>query len=150
MPLGHLPNGGASQHWAEVTASSLIGVDEDGNVMENGNLGGEPELSAKCIHLGIRKVRPDANVSYSTTPFTMKKLVYQRLCNSQKFDCCRIIVDFYLVENIDGTASRNVNWSLSSNPEGKKISFIQCNKIAIKPLILSIMCMLLIYLAHQK
>ena len=61
--LGHLPNGGASQHWAEVTASSLIGVDEDGNVIENGNLGGEPELSAKCIHLGIRKVRPDAKVS---------------------------------------------------------------------------------------
>ena len=59
---GHLPNGGASQHWAEVTASSLIGVDGDGNVVEPGNVGGYPELSAKCIHLGIRKVRPNAKV----------------------------------------------------------------------------------------
>ena len=31
--VGHLPNGGASQHWSEVTASSLIGVDEEGNVI---------------------------------------------------------------------------------------------------------------------
>ena len=60
--LGHLPNGGASQHWAEVTASSLIGVDREGNVIEPGNVGGYPELSAKCIHLGIRKIRPNAKV----------------------------------------------------------------------------------------
>ena len=33
------------------------------------------------------------------------------------------IIDFYLVANIDGTASRNVNWSLSSNPEGKRNTF---------------------------
>ena len=60
--VGHLPNGGASQHWSEVTASSLIGVDEEGNVIEPGNIGGVVELSAKCIHLGIRQVRPDAKV----------------------------------------------------------------------------------------
>ena len=61
---GHLPNGGASQHWSEVTASSLIGVDEEGIVIEPGNIGGTPELSAKCIHLGIRQVRPDAKVRH--------------------------------------------------------------------------------------
>ena len=49
------------------------------------------------------------------------------------------MVDFYLGENIDGTASRNVYWILSSNPEGKSISFIQCNKIAIKTLMVCIM-----------
>jgi len=63
---GHLPNGGASQHWAEVTASSLIGVDGEGNVIEPGNVGGYPELSAKCIHLGIRKIRPNAKVIMHT------------------------------------------------------------------------------------
>jgi hypothetical protein len=40
----------------------LIGVDEEGNVIESGNIGGAPELSAKCIHIGIRQVRPDAKV----------------------------------------------------------------------------------------
>ena len=66
MYSGHLPNGGASQHWAEVTASSLIGVDGEGNVIEPGNVGGYPELSAKCIHLGIRKIRPNAKVIWKS------------------------------------------------------------------------------------
>ena len=29
---------GSSQHWSEVTASSLIGLDSSGNVVEEGNL----------------------------------------------------------------------------------------------------------------
>ena len=37
-------------------------MDGDGNVVEPGNVGGYPELSAKCIHLGIRKIRPNAKV----------------------------------------------------------------------------------------
>ena len=37
-------------------------MDGHGNVVEPGNVGGYPELSAKCIHLGIRKVRPNAKV----------------------------------------------------------------------------------------
>ena len=37
-------------------------MDEEGNVIESGNGGGTPELSAKCIHIGIRQVRPDAKV----------------------------------------------------------------------------------------
>ena len=40
----------------------MIGVDGEGNVIEPGNVGGYPELSAKCIHLGIRKIRPNAKV----------------------------------------------------------------------------------------
>ncbi len=53
---------GSSQHWMEVSASSLIGVDDEGRVIEEGSLGGEAELSSVCIHLGVRKVRPDAGV----------------------------------------------------------------------------------------
>jgi hypothetical protein len=34
---GNLPDG-SSQHWSEVTASSLIGLDKSGNVVEEGNL----------------------------------------------------------------------------------------------------------------
>ena len=36
---GNLPDGSA-QHWSEVTASSLIGLDESGNVVEEGKLVG--------------------------------------------------------------------------------------------------------------
>ena len=58
---GYLSDG-ATLHWSEVTASSLIGLDSEGHVKEEGNLGGSPELSAACIHLGVRRVRKDAKV----------------------------------------------------------------------------------------
>ena len=52
----------SSLHWSEVSASSLVGVDKDSNVVEDGCYGGQPEESAACIHLGIRKVLPVAKV----------------------------------------------------------------------------------------
>ena len=44
-------------HWSEVTASNLIEVDFDGNVIEGE---GEAEATAFCIHAPIHKARPDA------------------------------------------------------------------------------------------
>ena len=58
---GFLPDG-SSLHWSEMTASSLIGLDKEGNVVEEGDRGGGPELSAACIHIGTRRVRPEAKV----------------------------------------------------------------------------------------
>lgn len=57
---------GAALHWSQVNASSLIGVDAVNNVVEPGSVGGEPESSAACIHLGIRRVLPDAKVIFHT------------------------------------------------------------------------------------
>ena len=59
---GYLPDG-ATLHWSEVTASSLIGLDKEGNVVEEGCYGGGPEMSAACIHLGIRRVLPKLKVT---------------------------------------------------------------------------------------
>ena len=52
---------GSSPHWSEMTASCMLGLGlKDGEVVEAGSLpGGRPELSAACIHLGVRRVRPD-------------------------------------------------------------------------------------------
>ena len=58
---GVLPDGSAL-HWSQVTASSLIGIDADQNVLEKGSLGGQPEESAACIHLGFRRIQPHAKV----------------------------------------------------------------------------------------
>jgi ribulose-5-phosphate 4-epimerase/fuculose-1-phosphate aldolase len=56
---GFLPDG-SSPHWSEITASCLLGLNEDGEIVEEGSLGGGPETSADFIHRGVRKVRPDA------------------------------------------------------------------------------------------
>ena len=53
---------GSALHWSEVTASSLLGIREDNEIVENGSLGGQPEESAACIHLGLREH------SYFTSP----------------------------------------------------------------------------------
>ena len=53
---GVLPDGSAL-HWSQVTASSLIGIDANQNVVEKGSLNGDPEDSASCIHLGFRHVQ---------------------------------------------------------------------------------------------
>ncbi|KAK3893976.1 hypothetical protein Pcinc_002241 [Petrolisthes cinctipes] len=50
-------------HWSEVTASGLLGVDGEAELVEGE---GEPDIAASCIHLGIRKVRPDARVVMHT------------------------------------------------------------------------------------
>jgi len=53
--------------WSQVTASSLLGLNQDGTVEEGV---GEPELSAASIHLGLRKHRPSARVVLHThTPY---------------------------------------------------------------------------------
>ncbi|CAL4075823.1 unnamed protein product, partial [Meganyctiphanes norvegica] len=52
-------------HWSEVSASNLLGVDKSGSVLE-GDVSQTPELAAACIHLGIRRVRPDAKVIMHT------------------------------------------------------------------------------------
>ena len=46
---------GSALHWSEVTASSLLGIGVDNEIVENGSLGGQPEESAACIHLGLRE-----------------------------------------------------------------------------------------------
>ena len=53
---------GSALHWSQVTASSLIGIDDNQNVVEKGSLGGNPEESAACIHLGFRRIQPHAKV----------------------------------------------------------------------------------------
>ncbi|CAL4083067.1 unnamed protein product [Meganyctiphanes norvegica] len=51
------------QHWSEVQASSILGVDSNGSTVEGE---GRPETTAACIHLGIRKVNPDAKIIMHT------------------------------------------------------------------------------------
>ena len=48
---------GGGLAWSKVTASSLIGVNENAEVVEGG---GKPEMSTARIHLGIRRVKPEA------------------------------------------------------------------------------------------
>ena len=57
---GHLPQGGGID-WSNVTASCMLGLDAGGGVVEGD---GEPELSGACIHLGVRRARPDAKVNH--------------------------------------------------------------------------------------
>ncbi|KAK3888004.1 hypothetical protein Pcinc_007916 [Petrolisthes cinctipes] len=52
-------------HWSEVRASELLGVDRDARLVE-GEGEGEPDITASCIHLGIRSIRPDAKVIMHT------------------------------------------------------------------------------------
>ena len=53
---------GSALHWSEVSASSLLGIGVDNEIVENGSLGGQPEESAACIHLGLRRIQPRAKV----------------------------------------------------------------------------------------
>ncbi|KAG0728408.1 Adducin-related protein C1289.14 [Chionoecetes opilio] len=50
-------------HWSEVTASNLLGLNERAEVVEGE---GHVDVTASCIHLGIRQVRPDATVILHT------------------------------------------------------------------------------------
>ncbi|CAM1318905.1 Uncharacterised protein g7061 [Pycnogonum litorale] len=43
-------------HWSEVTASNIIGLNDENEVVEGQ---GEPQNSAICIHRGLYKSRPD-------------------------------------------------------------------------------------------
>ena len=38
-----------------MTASCMLGLNEDGEVVEAGSMGGGPEVTASCIHLGVRR-----------------------------------------------------------------------------------------------
>merc|ERR1711962_284846 len=63
---GYLPHGGGID-WSRVTASCLLGLGPDAEVLEGEGL---PELSGAVIHLGVRKARPDARVVMHThTPY---------------------------------------------------------------------------------
>lgn len=76
-------------HWSEVTASNLVGLNERAEVVEGK---GKVDITASCIHLGIRQVRPDATVilhthqPYATALACMKdptlRMVHQ---NSTRF-----------------------------------------------------------------
>ncbi|XP_069987406.1 putative aldolase class 2 protein RP493 isoform X2 [Penaeus vannamei] len=50
-------------HWSEVTASNLVMIDPDAGLVEGDT---DPEVTASCIHLGIRMVRPEAKVIMHT------------------------------------------------------------------------------------
>ena len=65
--LGFLDDG-SSPHWSEMTASCMLGLDEDSRVVETGSLGGGPEVSAACIHLGVRRARPDLRAVFHLHP----------------------------------------------------------------------------------
>ena len=58
---GYMPEGGGID-WSMVTASCLLGLGPKGEVIEGD---GEPELSGACIHLGLRRSRPDAKAGHS-------------------------------------------------------------------------------------
>lgn len=61
-------NNGGGLHWSKVTASYLIGLDESAKIVEGE---GEPELTAACIHLGVRRVKKQAKVlMHVHPPFT--------------------------------------------------------------------------------
>ena len=53
-----------------MTASSILGLDAGGAVMEGA---GEPELSGACIHLGVRRTRPEAKVTTNLTSMMIRK-----------------------------------------------------------------------------
>ena len=59
VSISTLQEGGGID-WSQVTASSILGLDTEGRVMEGQ---GEPELSGACIHLGVRRSRPGAKVN---------------------------------------------------------------------------------------
>jgi len=58
---------GAGLDWSMVTASSLLGLNRAGEVVEGE---GEPEITGASIHIGLRKHRPNARVIMHThTPY---------------------------------------------------------------------------------
>ena len=56
---GYVPEGGGID-WCMVTASGILGLGPEGQVLEGDGL---PELSGACIHLGVRRSKPGARVS---------------------------------------------------------------------------------------
>lgn len=76
-------------HWSEVTASSLVGLNEQAEVVDGE---GTVDIAASSIHLGIRHARPDATVvmhthqPYSTALACMKDPTLQMIHqNSARF-----------------------------------------------------------------
>ena len=57
---------GSALHWSQITASSILGINTRNEIVEPGSLGGQPEDSAACIHLGLRRVVPKAKVIFHT------------------------------------------------------------------------------------
>ena len=55
---------GSALHWSQVTASSLLGISKANQIVEMGSMGGQPEESAACIHLGLRRIQPKSKVNY--------------------------------------------------------------------------------------
>ena len=49
-------------HCSQITASSILGINTRNEIVEPGSLGGQPEESAACIHLGLKLVVPKAKV----------------------------------------------------------------------------------------
>ena len=49
-------------HWSQITASSILGINTRNEIVELGSLGRQPEESAACIHLGLRRVVPKSKV----------------------------------------------------------------------------------------
>ncbi|XP_064619940.1 putative aldolase class 2 protein PA3430 [Lineus longissimus] len=66
-------------HWSKVTASSLVGLDEDMSVVEDFIGGQKVDVAAATIHSGIRKVRKElkcvmhAHLPYATTLGNIKE-----------------------------------------------------------------------------
>ena len=81
-----------------MTASCMLGLAlEGGEVVESGSLGGGPEVSAACIHLGVRRARPDLRAVFHLHPpystalaCTREPRVLQIHQNSTKFRAERL------------------------------------------------------------
>ena len=101
--------GGASVDWSKVTASGLLGLDPAGKVLEGD---GEPELSGACIHLGVRRSRPDAKVIFHThTPYATALgclqdpsllMIHQNSCRCEKQTKNKLSV-WRSLDNISGS-----------------------------------------------
>lgn len=62
---------GYGVHWSKVTASSLIGLNENNDVVEDFRGGQKADLAAATIHRGIRNVRKDLKcVMHAHPPYT--------------------------------------------------------------------------------
>ena len=74
----------------QVTASNLIGLNDDNEVVEGS---GEPELSAATIHRGVHQSRPDARaVFHLHMPYSTALGEYLHVCV-----CVCLLVCFLLL-----------------------------------------------------
>lgn len=123
-------NNGGGLHWSKVTASCLIGLDESAKIVEGE---GEPELTAACIHLGVRRVKKQAKVLMHVHPPWMSAMgclqdPTLKMChqNSARF-LGRVAYD----DEYNGAATELEEGERLGNKMGDKDVLIMCNHGAL-------------------